>query len=63
VVWYRKVIEMPTDMIAQEAKVFLGRIVDADELYINGQKVGNTTYQYPQRRYTVNYLPEESNWA
>lgn len=53
VVWYRKVIEIPTDMIAQEAKVFLGRIVDADELYINGQKVGNTTYQYPQRRYTV----------
>ncbi len=53
VVWYRKVIEIPTDMIAQKAKVFLGRIVDADELYINGQKVGNTTYQYPQRRYTV----------
>ncbi len=53
VVWYRKAIEIPTDMIAQGAKLFLGRIVDADELYINGQKVGNTTYQYPQRRYTV----------
>jgi sialate O-acetylesterase len=27
--------------------------VDADELYINGKLVGNTTYQYPQRRYQV----------
>ena len=31
----------------------MGRIVDADELYINGKLVGKTTYQYPQRRYTV----------
>jgi sialate O-acetylesterase len=35
------------------AKVFLGRIVDADVLYINGKQVGNTTYQYPQRRYNI----------
>ena len=34
-------------------KIFLGRIVDADELYINGKLVGKTTYQYPQRRYPV----------
>lgn len=32
---------------------FLGRIVDADVLYINGKQVGNTTYMYPQRRYNV----------
>ncbi|WP_199912652.1 sialate O-acetylesterase [Muricauda brasiliensis] len=53
VVWYRKEIDLPTSMDAAEATVFLGRIVDADELYINGEKVGNTTYQYPQRRYDV----------
>ncbi len=35
------------------AKVFLGRIVDADELYINGVKVGSTGYMYPQRRYLL----------
>ncbi len=40
-------------MIGVPAKVFLGRIVDADALYINGKQVGNTTYQYPQRRYNV----------
>ncbi|UZR96280.1 sialate O-acetylesterase [Chondrinema litorale] len=35
------------------SKVALGRIVDADKLYINGIEVGSTTYQYPQRRYNV----------
>ncbi|UJH90813.1 sialate O-acetylesterase [Antarcticibacterium sp. 1MA-6-2] len=53
VVWYRREIELPESMAGNEATVFLGRIVDADELYINGTKVGNTTYQYPQRRYDV----------
>lgn len=53
VVWYRKEIEIPATMVGKPAKVFLGRIVDADELYINGKKIGNTTYLYPQRRYKV----------
>ena len=53
IVWFRREIELPEDMASKEATVFLGRIVDADELYINGEKAGNTTYQYPQRRYDV----------
>jgi sialate O-acetylesterase len=53
VVWYRKEINIPASMIGKTAKVFLGRIVDADFLYINGKLIGNTTYQYPQRRYAV----------
>lgn len=53
VVWYRREINLPSSMLNKEAMVFLGRIVDADELYINGQKVGYTTYQYPQRRYKI----------
>jgi sialate O-acetylesterase len=53
VVWYRKEINIPASMVGKPARVFLGRIVDADVLYINGKQVGNTTYQYPQRRYTV----------
>ena len=53
VVWYRKEIDLPASMTSKPAKVFLGRIVDADVLYINGKQVGNTTYQYPQRRYNL----------
>jgi sialate O-acetylesterase len=53
IVWYRKEIEVPASMTGIPAKVFLGRIVDADVLYINGKQVGNTAYQYPQRRYNV----------
>ena len=53
VVWYRREIDIPVSMVGKPAKVFLGRIVDADVLYINGKQVGNTTYMYPQRRYNV----------
>jgi len=53
IVWYRKEIDIPAAMFDKSAKVWLGRIVDADELYINGKRVGNTTYMYPQRRYNV----------
>ncbi len=53
VVWYRKEINIPAAMTGKAAKVFLGRIVDADELYINGTKIAHTTYMYPQRRYPV----------
>jgi sialate O-acetylesterase len=53
VVWYRKEIDIPASMSGKPAKVFLGRIIDADVLYINGKQVGITTYQYPQRRYAV----------
>lgn len=53
VVWYRKEIVIPKGMTETAAKVHLGRIVDADELYINGIKIAQTTYQYPQRRYNL----------
>jgi sialate O-acetylesterase len=53
IVWYRKEIDVPASMIDKPARVFLGRIVDADVLYVNGKQVGNTTYQYPQRRYNL----------
>ena len=53
IVWYRREIDLPASMAGKPAKVFLGRIVDADVLYINGKQVGNTTYQYPQRRYNI----------
>lgn len=53
VVWYRKVLKLPAGISGEPAKVLLGRIVDADELYINGNRVGSTSYMYPQRRYVL----------
>lgn len=53
VVWYRKEIDVPASMTGIPVMVLLGRIVDADFLYVNGVLAGNTTYQYPQRRYQL----------
>jgi len=53
VVWFRKEINVPANMTGKPAKIYMGRIVDADNLYVNGVLCGNTTYQYPPRRYKL----------
>ena len=53
VVWYRREIDIPASMAGKPGKIFLGRIIDADELYVNGKMIGNTGSQYPQRRYSL----------
>jgi sialate O-acetylesterase len=52
-VWFRKEIDVPVGMAGRSAKLFMGRIIDADQAYVNGVLVGGTTYQYPPRRYTI----------
>jgi len=39
--------------VGKEAKILLGRIVDADSVFMNGKFIGNTTYLYPRRRYDI----------
>jgi sialate O-acetylesterase len=53
VVWFRKEINVPASMTGKPAKLFLGRIVDADNVYVNGVLSGSITYQYPPRRYNL----------
>ena len=53
VVWFRREIEIPASLAGLPAKLFMGRIVDADQVFVNGEQVGNITYQYPPRRYNV----------
>lgn len=53
IVWFRKEVDIPASMAGKPAKLFVGCIVDADETYVNGVKVGNITYQYPPRRYDI----------
>jgi sialate O-acetylesterase len=53
VVWLRKVVNVAAIMTGKPAKLFMGRIVDADKVYINGVLSGSITYQYPPRRYDL----------
>ena len=34
-------------------RLWLGTIVDADTVYINGKNVGSTAYRYPPRKYSI----------
>jgi len=63
VVWFRKEIEVPASMTGKPAKLWLGRIVDADKTYVNGKTVGSISYQYPPRIYDIpsNLLKEGRN--
>ncbi|MDO3384645.1 sialate O-acetylesterase [Gilvimarinus sp. SDUM040013] len=53
VMWLRKTIQLPNRAAGKAAMLRLGRVVDADTVFVNGEQVGNTTYKYPQRRYKV----------
>ena len=52
-IWFRKTIDIPPAMAGLPAKLILGRIVDADSVFINGMFTGTTSYQYPPRKYKV----------
>lgn len=52
-VWFKK--EFTLEKIKQnQAKIILGRIVDADSVFVNGNFIGTTSYQYPPRIYSFN---------
>lgn len=53
VVWFRREFTWPDSLAGRPAKLYLGRIVDSDSVYLNGRFVGTTSYQYPPRRYSV----------
>ncbi len=53
VTWFRKDIELPSRMAGKPARLNLGRIVDADSVFVNGVFTGTTGYQYPPRRYDI----------
>jgi len=53
VVWFRKEFDVPVSMTGKLARLWLGRIVDSDSVYLNGTFVGTTGYQYPPRIYEI----------
>jgi sialate O-acetylesterase len=42
-VWFRKEINVPPSMTGKPARLLMGRIVDSDRAYINGNLVGSTS--------------------
>jgi sialate O-acetylesterase len=61
-VWFRKEFMVPK-VNKDKVKLILGRIVDADSVFVNGHFVGTTSYQYPPRKYSFdsNILKEGKN--
>ncbi len=53
IVWFRKEVILPESMEGKPAKLILGRIIDADSVWMNGKFIGSTSYQYPPRRYAI----------
>jgi sialate O-acetylesterase len=53
VVWFRKKIDVPQDMVGKPALIKLGRIVDCDTVFINGKFIGSTGSQYASRVYKI----------
>ncbi|HEX5171300.1 MAG TPA: sialate O-acetylesterase [Cyclobacteriaceae bacterium] len=49
--WFRKKINVPASMVGKPARLWMGRIIDQDSVFVNGTFVGTTGYQYPPRRY------------
>ena len=53
VIWFRKEINITANMAGKPAKLDLGRMIDANDTYVNGQLVGSTFSLYAQRRYVL----------
>ena len=51
--WVRKTIELTQTQAAKKAVLWLGCIVDGDQVFVNGQSIGQTGYQYPPRIYAM----------
>lgn len=53
VVWLRKEIDISKEDAGKSAILRLGYIIDSDSVFVNGQFVGTTGYQYPPRIYPL----------
>jgi sialate O-acetylesterase len=53
VLWLRREFAAPLGCAGKPSKARLGTITDADMVYVNGVKIGETAYKYPPRKYTI----------
>lgn len=52
-VWFRKEFLIREEIKAEEARLVLGTIINGDETYINGTKVGSNDSLFAKRRYKI----------
>ena len=52
--WFRTTVDIPKELAGKKGILRFGAMKDADTIFVNGQYVGNTTYEYPPRVYQVN---------
>ncbi len=52
-IWFRKDIIVPDTMLNGTGKLVLGTVIDGDDTYLNGVRIGGTGYLYPPRRYDI----------
>ncbi|WP_426330177.1 sialate O-acetylesterase [Pedobacter sp. R-06] len=53
VIWFRKEIDVPEDLIGKDAVLKLGNVDDEDETFINGTKIGGYANREKSREHTV----------
>jgi len=50
-VWLQKCVDVPEDFCKQRVQLRLGTLIDGDDTYVNGVRVGGWGFKYPPRRY------------
>lgn len=58
-IWLRTKVHIPSRLVGKKCRLSLGTITDADQTYVNGKKIGETTYKYPPREYWLDNIAEE----
>ena len=54
VVWFRRTFDVTEEQLESERfRLRLGSLINGDETYLNGIKVGETDYRYPPRKYVL----------
>lgn len=56
ILWLRKKLQISDEFIGKEGELRFGTMTDADVIYVNGKKIGNTDYKYPPRNYKISKL-------
>ena len=51
--YFHRQVYIPIGLAGHSALLRLGAMKDADSVFVNGTLVGNTTYEYPPRNYTI----------